>query len=62
MKSRYASDRGLTARMTGTMFLLGLLYVVFIAVLIAIGLNAGRVVPLRAGEPVRWRVATTPAR
>ncbi len=49
MKSRYASDRGLTARMTGTMFLLGLLYVVFIAVLIAIGLNAAFVLILAVG-------------
>ncbi len=49
MKSRYASDRGLTARMTGTMFLLGLLYVVFIAVLIAIGLNAAFVLVLAVG-------------
>ena len=49
MKSRYASDRGLTARMTGTMFLLGLLYVVFIAVLIAIGLNAGFVLVFAVG-------------
>ncbi len=49
MKSRYASDRGLTARMTGTMFLLGLLYVVFIAVLIAIGLNAAFVLILAMG-------------
>ena len=36
MKSRYASDAGLTARMTGTMFMLGLLYVVFIGLLIAV--------------------------
>ncbi len=49
MKSRYASDRGLTARMTGTMFLLGLLYVVFIAALIAIGLNAAFVLVLAVG-------------
>ena len=49
MKSRYASDKGLTARMTGTMFLLGLLYVVFIGVLIAIGLNAAFVLILAVG-------------
>lgn len=49
MKSRYASDRGLTARMTGTMFLLGLLYVVFIGVLIAVGLNAGFVLVFALG-------------
>jgi len=35
--------------MTGTMFLLGLLYVVFIAVLIAIGLNAAFVLVLAVG-------------
>jgi len=35
--------------MTGTMFLLGLLYVVFIAVLIAIGLNAGFVLVFAVG-------------
>jgi heat shock protein HtpX len=49
MKSRYASDPGLTARMTGTMFLLGLLYVVFIGVLIAIGLNSAFVLILAVG-------------
>lgn len=49
MKSRYASDPGLTARMTGTMFMLGLLYVVFIALLIAIGLNSAFVLILAVG-------------
>lgn len=49
MKSRYASDPGLTARMTGTMFMLGLLYVVFIGVLIAIGLNSAFVLILALG-------------
>lgn len=49
MKSRYASDRGLTARMTGTMFMLGLLYVVFIAALIAIGLPSAFVLILAVG-------------
>ncbi|MGP4110682.1 zinc metalloprotease HtpX [Streptomyces sp. 4N509B] len=33
--TRYASDRGLTSRMVTTMFLIGLLYVVFVGVLIA---------------------------
>jgi len=37
MKSRYAPDRGLTTRMGLTMFLLGLLYVVVIGLLIALG-------------------------
>jgi heat shock protein HtpX len=46
MKSRYAPDRGLTTRMVGTMFMLGLLYVVFIAVLIAVGMPSGFVLVL----------------
>lgn len=49
MKSRYASDKGLGARMVGTMFLLGLLYVGFIAALIAIGMNAAFVLVLAVG-------------
>lgn len=49
MKSRYASDPGLTARMTGTMFMLGLLYVVFIGVLIAIGFSAAFVLIIAVG-------------
>jgi heat shock protein HtpX len=36
MRSRFAPDRGLTSRMLVTMFLLGLLYVVFTAVLIVL--------------------------
>ena len=36
MRSRFAPDRGLTVRMAATVFLLGLLYVVFVAVLIAL--------------------------
>ncbi|MDX3313697.1 zinc metalloprotease HtpX [Streptomyces sp. NPDC054884] len=36
MRSRFRSDRGLTVRMTVTMFLLGLLYVAFIAALIVL--------------------------
>lgn len=39
MKSRYASDRGLSVRMGATMFLLGLLYVVVVVLLIAIGIG-----------------------
>jgi heat shock protein HtpX len=35
-RTRFPADAGLTSRMLGTMFLLGLLYVVFVAVLIAI--------------------------
>jgi heat shock protein HtpX len=36
-RTRYAPDRGLTARMTATMFLLGLVFVAFIALIIGIG-------------------------
>jgi heat shock protein HtpX len=35
-RTRFLPDAGLTSRMLGTMFLLGLLYVVFVAVLIAL--------------------------
>ena len=36
-RTRYAPDRGLTARMTATMFLLGLVFVAFIAAIVGIG-------------------------
>src|SRR5579859_7443960 len=36
-RTRYAPDRGLTARMTATIFLLGLVFVGFIAAIIGIG-------------------------
>jgi heat shock protein HtpX len=36
-RTKYAPDRGLTARMTATMFLLGLVFVAFIAAIIGIG-------------------------
>jgi len=39
-RSRFAPDRGLTVRMGLTLFLLGLLYVVLMAVLVYVGLNA----------------------
>jgi heat shock protein HtpX len=39
-RTRYAPDRGLTARMTATMFLLGLVFVAFIAAIIGIGTAA----------------------
>lgn len=39
-RTRYGTDRGLTSRMVGTMFGLGLLYVIVAAVLYAIGVNA----------------------
>ncbi|MEV4920718.1 zinc metalloprotease HtpX [Streptomyces tirandamycinicus] len=35
-RSRYAPDRGLTTRMVTTMFMIGLLYVVFVGVLLAV--------------------------
>ncbi len=41
---RIRPDRGLTARMTLTIFLLGALYVAVMAILIAAGLNAGVVI------------------
>ena len=47
--TRYASDRGLTARMMGTMCGLGLLYVVVAAVLIVIGLNTVWVLLIAGG-------------
>ena len=39
-RSRYEKDTGLGARMFGTLFGLGLLYVVLAGVLIAVGINA----------------------
>ena len=36
-RTRYAPDRGLTVRMTATMFLLGLVFVGFVAAIIGIG-------------------------
>lgn len=39
-RTRFPPDRGLAARMMATMFLLGLLYVVFVAVIIALGSSA----------------------
>jgi heat shock protein HtpX len=47
-RNRYASDPGLTARMGGTMFLLGLLYVVLMAVLIWVGISATFVLVIAA--------------
>lgn len=49
-KNRYAPDPGLTARMGGTMFALGLLYVVLMAVLINTGLPAGIVLLIAGGS------------
>jgi heat shock protein HtpX len=47
--SRYAPDRGLTRRMVGTVFGLGLLYVVIAAVLIIMGFSASFVLILSGG-------------
>ncbi|HET6865138.1 MAG TPA: zinc metalloprotease HtpX [Solirubrobacteraceae bacterium] len=48
-RSRFRPDRGLVARMTVTMFLLGALYVAFIAVLLSLGLSTGIVIVIAAG-------------
>ncbi len=47
-RTRYGPDRGLSARMMGTMFGIGLLYVILAAVLFAIGFNAVFVLALSA--------------
>ncbi|TDE54524.1 zinc metalloprotease HtpX [Nonomuraea mesophila] len=49
MRTRFAPDRGLTSRMVVTMFLLGLLYVVFVGVLISLGVRALTVLVLAGG-------------
>ncbi|MFN2555961.1 MAG: zinc metalloprotease HtpX [Nitriliruptorales bacterium] len=49
MRTRYPHDTGLAARMLWTMFLLGLLYVAFMGVLIAVGLPTIFVVLIAAG-------------
>src|SRR5580693_6225397 len=47
-RTRYAPDRGLTVRMTATMFLLGLVFVAFVVAIIgimdAIGASVGAIV------------------
>jgi heat shock protein HtpX len=40
-RTRYAPDRGLTVRMTATMFLLGLVFIAFIAAIIGLGTAYG---------------------
>jgi heat shock protein HtpX len=47
--TRYAPDRGLTGRMVTTMFLIGLLYVIFVGVLIAALGNAWPLIVLLVG-------------
>ena len=48
-RTRYGTDRGLSTRMVGTMFGLGLLYVILAAVLIAFGINAWFVLIISGG-------------
>jgi heat shock protein HtpX len=47
--SRYVPDQGLTARMVTTMFLIGLLYVVFVGVLLAVMRGAWPIILVIAG-------------
>ncbi|WP_370420071.1 zinc metalloprotease HtpX [Streptomyces sp. QH1-20] len=47
--TRFAPDRGLTTRMVSTMFLIGLLYVVFVGVLLALLRGAWPIILLVAG-------------
>ncbi|MBO0652415.1 zinc metalloprotease HtpX [Streptomyces triculaminicus] len=47
--TRFVPDRGLTTRMAGTMFLIGLLYVVFVGVLVALLRGAWPLILLVAG-------------
>ena len=49
MSTRYPKDPGLTARMTVTIFLLGLLYVAFIGALLAVGVSYGLVIVIAGG-------------
>lgn len=48
-RTRFAPDRGLTARMTVTMFLIGLLYVVFVGTLLALLRGAWPIILICAG-------------
>jgi heat shock protein HtpX len=47
--SQFGKDTGLQARMVFTMFLLGLVYVVFVGVLFAVGASAGLIVVFAVG-------------
>ncbi|QDY80686.1 zinc metalloprotease HtpX [Streptomyces qinzhouensis] len=49
-RSRYAPDQGLTTRMVTTMFLIGLLYVVFVGVLLALLRGAWPIILVVAGS------------
>lgn len=54
-RTRYGTDRGLSARMVGTMFGLGLMYVILAAVLISFGVSAWFVIGISAvGLFVQW--------
>jgi heat shock protein HtpX len=48
-RSRFTPDRGLTTRMVGTMFLIGLLYVVFVGVLLVVLRGSWPIVVVLAG-------------
>ncbi len=48
-KTRYGSDRGLSVRMTGTLFGIGLLYVVLAALLMSLGFNAWFILAISGG-------------
>ncbi|MBH5335884.1 zinc metalloprotease HtpX [Streptomyces pactum] len=48
-RTRFAPDRGLAGRMVGTMFLIGLLYVVFVGVLVVLLGNSWPLIVLIAG-------------
>jgi heat shock protein HtpX len=48
-RTRFAPDRGLTSRMVATMFLIGLLYVVFVGVLVVVLRRAWPIVIVVAG-------------
>ncbi len=48
-RTRYGTDRGLSARMAGTLFGLGLLYVVLAGALMAMGVNAVFVLVISGG-------------
>jgi heat shock protein HtpX len=48
-RTRFPADRGLTTRMLTTVFLLGLLYAVFVAVLVAVHVQIGLILVLALG-------------
>ena len=55
-RTRYAPDRGLTVRMTATMFLLGLVFVAFVALIIGIMTRRAREQRPRSSSS-RWSSA-----